>query len=116
MKKIIIALCIGAALASCDNHSSDKFVGNYTNITTSDYCKRESINLVISKNNGGQKYSVQDIRNNKVLDNFTAELDGDTLIVDTGLAGKINLTLENNQITWKNINRSFSQDCILKKQ
>lgn len=116
MKKIIIALCIGATLASCDNNSSDKFAGRYINITTSDYCKRESINLVISKNNGGQKYSVQDVRNNKVLDNFTAELDGDTLIVDTGLAGKINLTVENNQITWKNINRSFSQDCILKKQ
>ncbi len=116
MKKIIIALCIGAALASCDNHSSDKFIGTWHG-DQSNQCKYQTV--VIAKNNNGQGLSITHLTDTESItlgsgrlaqqiparhdkEFYTASIDGDTLIIH----GKTDLPImiQNNSIIIQDCN------------
>ena len=114
MKKLLALIISGVVLVGCNN-SGSQFVGTWSGDKTSDRC--QNVKLVINHDSGGNGFSVQNIRKfdsgDKVLDNLAASLDGDTLIIDAGIAGKIPLKVENNKISWM---ISGGSSCLLSKQ
>lgn len=111
MKKLLVTLSIGATfLIGCSQSAGDKFVGTWSSVDTKDFCKYEKIK--IDKNEGGSGYSVNDLHYHS---NYTANLDGNTLIIDAGIIGKVPLKIESNQIEWTTMNVGH-ENCLLSKQ
>lgn len=93
MKKLIIVISAALVLGACSQSAGDKFVGTWSGEAQ---CKYEKV--VISKNNGGDNFTVEHLTDteSKVYgsgrmayevkarhdkENFNANLDGDTLII-----------------------------------
>ena len=90
MKKLIIAICAAATLVACSQSTSDKFVGTWTGTGN----QNEPVKWVIAKNNGGSGYTVTDPKQQS----FTGVMDGDTLIVDVGVLGKVPFKIEDKML------------------
>lgn len=133
MKKLIIAIFVTLVLGACSQSAGDKFVGTWTGEAK---CNNSKIRcnysiLEISKNNGGNGYTVKSIIHTNAYDshipetmagrasdehydaheevegNFPAVSDGDALIMDVGL-GKLTLKINNNVL-------EFGKDTLTKK-
>lgn len=90
MKKLIIAIFVALVLGACSQSAGDKFVGTWTGTGVNN----EKVKWVIEKNSGGNNYTIIDPHQQS----FTGALDGDTLILDAGLMGKIPLKIENKML------------------
>lgn len=123
MKKLLSIIGCAIALSAC-NDAGSKFIGTWSNADTcSNAPKNQSCSydiLEISKNDGGTSYNIKSIvhynayevrdfdgsklvysNDYKARDhlsgNFPATLDGDTLIIDFGIA-KTSIRINNNKL------------------
>lgn len=90
MKKLIIVISAALVLGACSQSAGDKFVGTWSGTGVSN----ETVKWVITKNNGGSSYTVTDPKQHS----FAGILDGDTLIIDAGIMGKIPVKIEDKML------------------
>jgi hypothetical protein len=123
MKKLIALAIISGVLAGCSN-SGDKFVGTWTGKNSCEPNKTCTYPILqISKNDGGNGYTVKWIdhtnpfhhksrtgdydidieEHDTVKGNFPALLDGNTLAIDMALVKEV-VEIVNNQIEFEHFN------------